>query len=334
MILEYLNFALFSLFILILNLIFNLLRSKSAKLFNNKIFSKNSFEKLFKGNLSSLKIKKIFRILGIFSLIVAMSGIKTGVTVKPIERKGVDVIFCVDVSLSMDSQDIKPSRIDKVKFEMSKIVDSLDGDRLGIVVFSGSNFLYLPLTMDYDASKLFIRSIDTAMVSSRGTNIPSAIKTSVEAFNIKDIQQKMIFLFSDGEDHSNDSIELISSLIKDKISLHVIGVGSSKGSLIPVQNKENTYIKDKEGKLVMSKINSKFLKSLSSIDNGSLLRISKSEPVNEDIIDIINSGEDSTISSFEFSDYEHKYQYPLALSILLLIISYIVPPGVKLKWNI
>tara|TARA_A100000164_G_C21882673_1_gene761089 strand:+ start:151 stop:1146 length:996 start_codon:yes stop_codon:yes gene_type:complete len=331
MILEYLNFALFSLFILILNLIFNLLRSKSAKLFNNKIFSKNSFEKLFKGNLSSLKIKKIFRILGIFSLIVAMSGIKTGVTVKPIERKGVDVIFCVDVSLSMDSQDIKPSRIDKVKFEMSKIVDSLDGDRLGIVVFSGSNFLYLPLTMDYDASKLFIRSIDTAMVSSRGTNIPSAIKTSVEAFNIKDIQQKMIFLFSDGEDHSNDSIELISSLIKDKISLHVIGVGSSKGSLIPVQNKENTYIKDKEGKLVMSKINSKFLKSLSSIDNGSLLRISKSEPVNEDIIDIINSGEDSTISSFEFSDYEHKYQYPLALSILLLIISYIVPPGVKLK---
>lgn len=331
MILEYLNFALFSLFILILNLIINLLRSKSAKLFNNKIFSKNSFEKLFKGNLSSLKIKKIFRILGIFSLIVAMSGIKTGVTVKPIERKGVDVIFCVDVSLSMDSQDIKPSRIDKVKFEMSKIVDSLDGDRLGIVVFSGSNFLYLPLTMDYDASKLFIRSIDTAMVSSRGTNIPSAIKTSVEAFNNKDIQQKMIFLFSDGEDHSNDSIELISSLIKDKISLHVIGVGSSKGSLIPVQNKENTYIKDKEGKLVMSKINSKFLKSLSSIDNGSLLRISKSEPVNEDIIDIINSGEDSTISSFEFSDYEHKYQYPLALSILLLIISYIVPPGVKLK---
>ena len=331
MILEYLNFALFSLFILILNLIINLLRSKSAKLFNNKIFSKNSFEKLFKGNLSSLKIKKIFRILGIFSLIVAMSGIKTGVTVKPIERKGVDVIFCVDVSLSMDSQDIKPSRIDKVKFEMSKIVDSLDGDRLGIVVFSGSNFLYLPLTMDYDASKLFIRSIDTAMVSSRGTNIPSAIKTSVEAFNSEDIQQKMIFLFSDGEDHSNDSIELISSLIKDKISLHVIGVGSSKGSLIPVQNKENTYIKDKEGKLVMSKINSKFLKSLSSIDNGSLLRISKSEPVNEDIIDIINSGEDSTISSFEFSDYEHKYQYPLALSILLLIISYIVPPGVKLK---
>ena len=118
------------------------------------------------------------------SLIVSIAGIKAGVTVHPIERKGVDIIFCIDVSLSMDSQDVKPSRIDKVKFEMSKIVDSLEGDRLGIVVFSGSNFLYLPLTMDYDASKLFIRSIDTAMISSRGTNIPSAIKTSVEAFSL------------------------------------------------------------------------------------------------------------------------------------------------------
>ena len=231
----------------------------------------------------------------------------------------------------MDSQDIKPSRIDKVKFEMSKIVDSLEGDRLGIVVFSGSNFLYLPLTMDYDASKLFIRSIDTKMISSRGTNIPSAIKTSVEAFNSKDKQQKLIFLFSDGEDHSENSIEVISSLIKDKIGLHIIGVGTSKGSLIPVTNKENVFIKDGEGKLVLSKINTEFLKNLSSINDGSLLRISKSEPVSNNIIDIIKSGEDVLISSFEFSDYEHKYQYPLAISLMLLIISYIIPTGIRKK---
>ena len=265
------------------------------------------------------------------SLIVSIAGIKAGVTVQPIERKGVDIIFCIDVSLSMDSQDVKPSRIDKVKFEMSKIVDSLEGDRLGIVVFSGSNFLYLPLTMDYDASKLFIRSIDTAMISSRGTNIPSAIKTSVEAFSSKDEQQKVIFLFSDGEDHSKNSIEVISSLIKDKIGLHVIGVGTSKGSLIPVKNKENVFIEDDEGKLVLSKINIEFLKNLSLINNGSLLRISKSEPVSENIIDIIKAGEDSLISSFEFSDYDYKYQYPLAISLMFLIISYVIPSGRKIK---
>jgi Ca-activated chloride channel family protein len=331
MIIEYLDIALLCLSIFIINLIIYLFRSRSLKVFDGINFSKNSIHKLFYGNISIIRIKTILRFLGILSLIVSIAGIKAGVTVQPIERKGVDIIFCIDVSLSMDSQDVKPSRIDKVKFEMSKIVDSLEGDRLGIVVFSGSNFLYLPLTMDYDASKLFIRSIDTAMISSRGTNIPSAIKTSVEAFSSKDEQQKVIFLFSDGEDHSKNSIEVISSLIKDKIDLHVIGVGTSKGSLIPVKNKENVFIEDGEGKLVLSKINIEFLKNLSLINNGSLLRISKSEPVSENIIDIIKAGEDSLISSFEFSDYDYKYQYPLAISLMFLIISYVIPSGRKIK---
>ena len=178
---------------------------------------------------------------------------KTGVTVKPVERKGVDIVFCVDVSLSMDAQDIKPSRIDKVKFELSKIVDSLEGDRIGVVVFSGSNFLYLPLTMDYDASKLFIKSIDTSMISSRGTDIPNAIKTSVESFDNEDDQQKMIFLFTDGEDHSDLSIDDISYLVNDRIDLHVIGVGSSKGSLVPVRSKQNSFLKDESGELVLQR---------------------------------------------------------------------------------
>ena len=269
----------------------------------------------------------ILRYLGILSLIFALAGIKTGITVKPVERKGVDIIFCIDVSLSMDAQDIKPSRINKVKFEMSKIVDNLQGDRIGIVVFSGSNFLYLPLTMDYDASKLFIKSIDTSMISSRGTDIPNAIKTSVEAFGNEGEQQKMIFLFSDGEDHSENSLENISFLIKNKIDLHVIGVGSTKGSLIPLSGKENSFVKDSKGELVLSKINSDFLRSIADINNGKILRISKSEPVSENIIDIINLGEDSLISSFEFSDYEHKYQYPLAVSIILLIISNLLLSG-------
>ena len=195
MILEHIEIALFCLIIFILSIIFYLYRSNKYKVFDNRNFSKNFFDKLFIGSDSRIKFKMILRYLGILSLIFALAGIKTGITVKPVERKGVDIIFCIDVSLSMDAQDIKPSRINKVKFEMSKIVDNLQGDRIGIVVFSGSNFLYLPLTMDYDASKLFIKSIDTSMISSRGTDIPNAIKTSVEAFGNGGEQQKMIFSF-------------------------------------------------------------------------------------------------------------------------------------------
>tara|TARA_B000000532_G_scaffold216415_1_gene188633 strand:- start:3013 stop:4008 length:996 start_codon:yes stop_codon:yes gene_type:complete len=331
MIFEYLNYALVCLVVLFLVIIFSFYRSNQYMIFDNRNFSKKFYKNLFIGNSSLITTKTIFRYLGILILVIAISGIKTGITVKPVERKGVDIIFCVDVSLSMDAQDIKPSRIDKVKFELSKIVDNLEGDRIGVVVFSGSNFLYLPLTMDYDASKLFIKSIDTSMISSRGTDIPNAIKTSVEAFGDEDSQQKMIFLFTDGEDHSDLSIDDISYLISEKIDLHVIGVGSSKGSLIPLRDKQNSFLKNESGKLVLSKLNLNFLKEISTMNNGNLLRISKSEPISENIIDLIKKGEDSLISSFEFSDYEHKFQYPLAIAIFLLIISHMISSGKRKK---
>jgi len=327
MIFEYLNFALICLVVFFLTIIFSFYRSSQYRIFDNKNFSKNFFNNLFIGNSNTITLKIFLRLIGILILIIAISGIKTGITVKPVERKGVDIVFCVDVSLSMDAQDIKPSRIDKVKFELSKIVDSLEGDRIGVVVFSGSNFLYLPLTMDYDASKLFIKSIDTSMISSRGTDIPNAIKTSVEAFDNEDDQQKMIFLFTDGEDHSDLSIEDISYLVRNRIDLHVIGVGSLKGSLIPVRSDQNSFLKDESGELVLSKINLNFLREISLLNNGKLLRISKSEPISENIVDIIKKGEDSLISSFEFSDYEHKFQYPLSVAILFLMISYLTSSG-------
>ena len=331
MIFEYLNYAFVCLAVLFLVIIFSFYRSNQYMIFDNRNFSKKFYKNLFIGNSSSIKIKTIIRYLGILCLVISISGIKTGITVKPVERKGVDIVFCIDVSLSMDSQDIKPSRIDKVKFELSKIVDNLEGDRIGVVVFSGSNFLYLPLTMDYDASKLFIKSIDTSMISSRGTDIPNAIKTSVEAFGDEDNQQKMIFLFTDGEDHSDLSIDDISYLISEKINLHVIGVGSSTGSLIPLRDKENSFLKNESGELVLSKLNLNFLREISTLNNGSLLRISKSEPISENIVDIIKKGEDSLISSFEFSDYEHKFQYPLAIAIFLLMVSHLISSGKRKK---
>ena len=331
MIFEFLNFALICLTVFFVTLIFSFYRSTKYKIFDNRNFSKKLYQNLYIGNSETIAIKTFIRYLGILSLVIAISGIKTGVTVKPVERKGVDIVFCVDVSLSMDSEDIKPSRIDKVKFELSKIIDNLEGDRIGVVVFSGSNFLYLPLTMDYDASKLFIKSIDTSMISSRGTDIPNAIKTSVEAFDDEDDQQKMIFLFTDGEDHSNILIDDISYLINEKIDLHVIGVGSSKGSLIPIKDKQNSFLKNELGELVLSKLNLNFLREISTLSNGKLLRISKSEPISNSIVDIIKKGEDSLISSFEFSDYEHKFQYPLAVAIFLLMISYFISTGKRKK---
>lgn len=331
MIFDYLNIASYCFIIYLMILLFSKFRSYNKKIFGKK-FEKKFYKFLFQGSISNMKLKYFLRNIGIIALIFSITGLKTGVTVKPVERKGVDIIFCVDVSLSMNAEDIKPSRLNKVKFELTKIIENLEGDRVGIVVFSGSNFLYLPLTMDYDAAKLFTKSIDTDMISSRGTEISSAIQTSIEAFSDDGKQQKIIFLLSDGEDHGNNSLDVIKKAIKDKVNIFVVAVGSSKGSLIPDNKKQKTFIYDDEGQLVISKVNLQFLDQLAKIGKGRLIRISKSEPVSEEIMEIISQGENALINSFEFSEFEQKFQYPLVVSIIVLVISSLIPAG-RFKWK-
>ena len=329
MIFENITLSIIFLFIISVLLVFGYYQNKSNAIFSENNFNPNFLNSLFKdGNFQFIRFKKILIYLSFFMLAFSISGLKMGTTVRPVERKGIDIIFCIDVSRSMDAEDINPSRIDKVKFEINKIINELSGDRIGIVVFSGSNFLYLPLTMDYDAAKLFVKSIDTDMISLNGTAIAQALDTSINSLSKDDKQEKMIFLFSDGEDHSNDSIEAIKSQLTDDVTIHVIGIGSVAGSLIPVSTAESkAFLKDSSGELVMTKLDEKFLINISEIGKGNFLRVSGNESVSDPIINIINTGEESLISSYEFSDYDYKYQYPLFFAILFLFVSYILPTG-------
>tara|TARA_B100001250_G_scaffold84522_1_gene69850 strand:- start:2266 stop:3267 length:1002 start_codon:yes stop_codon:yes gene_type:complete len=329
MIFENITLSIIFLFIISVLLVFGYYQNKSNAIFSENNFNPNFLNSLFKdGNFQFIRFKKILIYLSFFMLAFSISGLKMGTTVRPVERKGIDIIFCIDVSKSMDAEDINPSRIDKVKFEINKIINELSGDRIGIVVFSGSNFLYLPLTMDYDAAKLFVKSIDTDMISLNGTAIAQALDTSINSLSKDDKQEKMIFLFSDGEDHSNDSIEAIKSQLTDDVTIHVIGIGSVAGSLIPVSTAESkAFLKDSSGELVMTKLDEKFLINISEIGKGNFLRVSGNESVSDPIINIINTGEESLISSYEFSDYDYKYQYPLFFAILFLFVSYILPTG-------
>ena len=329
---ENIDLAFLSLLLIFLTLLGYYYKGRSNKIFGQDNFNPKFIESLFsRGNLQTIRVKFFLRYFSMFILVLSIAGLKTGTTVKPVERKGVDIVFCIDVSASMNAQDVKPSRIDKVKFEVSKVIDNLKGDRLGIVVFSGSNFLYLPLTMDYDAAKLFVKSIDTDMISSKGTAVGQAIETSIIAFEEESKQQKMIFLFSDGEDHSSTSLDIINASLPSDITIHVVGIGSINGSLIPDIKKENVFLKDDSGELIMSKLNDIFLGKISQVGEGDFLRISNNESISEQINDIVSKGEASIINSYEFSEYDHKYQYPLFFAIIFLFIAYILPSGRKIK---
>ncbi len=329
---ENIDLAFLSLVLIFLTLLGYYYKGRSNKIFGKDNFNPKFIDNLFsRGSLQTIRVKLFLRYFSMFILVLSIAGLKTGTTVKSVERKGVDIVFCIDVSTSMNAQDVKPSRIDKVKFEVSKVIDNLKGDRLGIVVFSGSNFLYLPLTMDYDAAKLFVKSIDTDMISSKGTAVGQAIETSIIAFEEESKQQKMIFLFSDGEDHSSTSLDIINAALPNDITIHVIGVGSINGSLIPDIKKENVFLKDDSGELIMSKLNDIFLGKISQVGEGDFLRISNNESISEQINDLVSKGEASIINSYEFSEYDHKYQYPLFFAIIFLFIAYILPSGRKVK---
>ncbi|SVD89044.1 uncharacterized protein METZ01_LOCUS441898, partial [marine metagenome] len=152
--------------------------------------------------------KKRCRLAGLLFLIISASGIQIGTKVKPVERKGVDLIFAVDVSISMNAEDVKPSRLKKAKFEISQIIRRLQGDRVGIIVFAGASHLYLPLTSDYDAAILFLDEIDTEMIPTQGTAISSALNTGLSAFSDESEKFKVLILITDGEDHEGKAIAI------------------------------------------------------------------------------------------------------------------------------
>lgn len=330
---EHFFIASISLIILLSIYIISFFYSRERMLFSRSFFNK-SFKKILVKNYDEniLRTKKLLKFIASIFLIISISGIKSGKTIKPIERRGSDVVFTVDISKSMNAEDVIPSRLEKVKFEIIKTIESLTGDRVGIVVFSGANFLYLPLTLDYDAAILFTKNIDSQMISLNGTLIPQAISTSIKALATDEDRGKLIFLFSDGEDHNTDDINVSNYNIPENIVLNVIGVGTNEGSLIPDDKELKSYIKNSDGTLVISKVNDSFLSKIAQIGKGQYLRINKSENVSEIINSLIMNSEKNALNNFEFEDYNQRYQYPLFISFLFYLAFYILPSGRRKSW--
>ena len=231
---------------------------KTQKLY----FSKSNLERL-SPNISSLKpiIKIFFMIVGISMFIIAMINPKIGTKIETFQRLGVDIVFAVDVSKSMLAEDIAPSRIEKSKQLVGQVINNLGGDRIGIVAYAGKAFPQLPLTTDYSSAKMFLQNMNTDMLSSQGTAIDEAIRLSSTYFDQDQSTERLLFIVSDGEDHNDLSYEMADLAAKNNITIYSIGVGTEKGSPIPI--KKNgivmSYKKDINGEVVITKLNKNYL---------------------------------------------------------------------------
>ena len=291
----------------------------------NSEVKKHNYSRL---NYDNQKIKYALYTFGLFCLIISAAGPQFGTKVKEVERQGVDLVVAFDTSVSMDAQDIKPSSIEKAKFEISRLIQSLNGDRVSIIVFAGTSHLYLPLTTDYDAALLFLNAIDTKMIPNQGTSISSAMEKAIDIVSRDEDKYKVVLLVTDGEDHEGDAIHLANKASEIGIEIHTIGIGSNTGGLIPTlknNNGQTEYKRDNSGKLITSVLNKNILKEIANAGNGSFYHFTNDGQNYTHINKAIQSMEKRVINSHEYSEYDQRYQ-PLALvSLLFFLVSFIFP---------
>jgi Ca-activated chloride channel family protein len=272
------------------------------------------------------KTKRIWKFilftLSFTLLIIGIVNPQVGTKLEEVKRKGADLMICLDVSNSMKAEDLKPNRLDKSKQAISKLVDKLEGDRIGIIVFAGQAYVQLPITTDYAAAKLFLESINTDMIPTQGTAIGTAINLAVESFGKDEGKNKAVVIITDGENHEDDAVKAAEAAAEKGIAIHTIGMGSAEGAPIPVYrgNVREDYRKDKSGTTVITKLNEQALQEISTAGNGIYVRASNSDTGLNNVLTEINKLEKKQFDSKMFSDYEDRFQWFIAAAFLLLMI--------------
>ena len=279
--------------------------------------------------LSYSKGKSIIRfgiiILAIIFLLIAAADPQVGTKVENVKQTGIDIYIILDVSLSMEAQDIKPSRLEKAKLEISNLIQKLRGDRIGLIVFAGEPFVQFPLTTDYSAANLFLSAAGVNTVPDQGTAIAAAINLATKSFNYSSKTEKVMVIFTDGEDHEGNLSDAIDEAKKNNIKIYTIGLGSPDGVPIPILNEQGQTVgfkKDQDGNVVLTKLDESALKDIASGTGGQYMRGTN----DRDELDMIYK-DLSGIKKTEFgekvvTDYEDRFYYFLIPAIILLIIEF------------
>lgn len=272
-------------------------------------------------------LKFALTILAIALVILSLANPQVGSKVEEVKQVGIDVFILLDVSLSMKAEDIKPSRLEKAKHEISKLIQRLQGDRIGLIVFSGEAYVQFPLTTDYAAANLFLNAVDVASVPLPGTAIEPAINLAMNSFKEDAETKKAIVLITDGEDHEGNVVKIAEDAAGKGFQVYAIGFGSPTGVPIPIYNSAGTqigYKKDKFGNVVLTKLDESTLTQIANAGGGKYYRGSNTEDQLELIYNDLSKLEQTEYGATRITDYEDRYYYFLVPAILLLILDFFI----------
>ncbi len=286
-------------------------------------------------NTSTFKtvLKLIMLLLGITFLVISLVNPKMGTKLKTVKREGVDVVFALDVSKSMLAEDIAPNRLEKSKQIISKIIDKLGSDRVGVIIYAGNSYPLLPITTDHAAAHMFLQNANPDMVSSQGTDINGALELAKTYYNNDEQTNRFLIIISDGEDHQEETKEIAASLTKDGVKIYTVGVGTEKGGPIPLRVNGSMigYKKDRQGETVITRRQPKILQEIADEANGKFVDGNVTGKPVKEITDIIANAEKNEFETKQFSDYKDQFQWFLAIGLFFLIIDVFLFDK-KTKW--
>jgi tetratricopeptide (TPR) repeat protein len=262
--------------------------------------------------------------------VFALANLRTPRGSEKVSRNGIDVMIAIDVSKSMLAQDVKPTRLDRAKQALGKLIDKLSNDRIGIVVFAGKAYLQMPLTGDHGAAKMYLNSATPDIVPTQGTVISEALKMCYASFNTKEKKYKSIILISDGEDHDEEATKIAEQMAGEGVVINTIGIGSPDGSTIFDPATGETK-KDNEGNVVITKLNEVELIQIAEKGNGIYQLYNSTDEVVERLDAQLNTMDQRTVTEDSLVNYESFFQYFLLLSLLLLIIEMLISERVNNK---
>jgi len=301
-----------------------------------KYFDDTLFESLRRNYWQlGARIKQVALYTGLAFLILGLAGPKIGTEVREVKRKGVDLMVALDLSDSMNAEDVSPSRLDKAKYEVQRLLRQLKGDRIGLIIFTGEAFLQSPMTLDYSALRMFLDIAHTDQMPSSSTDFSAAMNTALESFKTEKIQKsnaaKVLLVISDGEHHGGSYKEELNSLVENNISVYTIGIGTVDGARIPMYNDQGQlrgYKRDQQGGIVRTQLKSQTLRDIARRGNGDYYEITGGGSGISPFLGRINELQKGEFASQKYADYKNQYQWLVGIG-LLFVLAWFVVPGSK-----
>lgn len=256
-------------------------------------------------------------------LIIAAARPQFGQSEHSEKRQGIEAIVALDISNSMLAEDVAPNRLDRAKQMVSKLMDNMVNDKVGLVVFAGDAFIQLPITCDYVSAKMFLNTISPNLIKTQGTAIGQALATSIRCFGEQSDASRAIILITDGENHEDDAVAVAQRAKEAGIQVLVVGIGKPEGSPIPVPG-TNNFIKDRQGNVVVSKLNEEMCREIAQAGGGIYVRCDNTNTATKAIQKELDKLATQEIETQVFTDYNEQFQSFALIALLLLVIDFFI----------